>query len=135
MAAMVFGFIASANSWDPLQRIIEVMTSVYFARLMGKTSTEYKKYMDMITIEEPPRKGSVEFTPAFPCGINKGVLDEKGNRKTITPRIYVYDAICIAVWMHMRNLLITLLKAIFLIGGNRRSASGNVHLLWTNGRA
>eukprot|EP00956_Cyclotella_meneghiniana_P011404 scaffold15999_cov56-Cyclotella_meneghiniana.AAC.1 len=52
--AMVFGFILSANCWEPFRRAIETMTQVYFSRF-SKDSTLYKEYLDMISFDKVPK--------------------------------------------------------------------------------
>jgi hypothetical protein len=51
---------------------------------------KHKYYLDMISwAEEDP---TTEITPAFPCAINKGTLDDR-----LPARIYVDDALLLGI--------------------------------------
>eukprot|EP00956_Cyclotella_meneghiniana_P044908 scaffold342465_cov169-Cyclotella_meneghiniana.AAC.1 len=113
--AMVFGYIASANSWEPMRRAIEVMASVYFA----SNQVEYikhKRFLDMITITEPTQDTS-KFTKAKKCSVQTGSLDKTGKQKPIRPRIYVDDALICAPFGFIKIILLACIKAIFLVCG------------------
>ena len=116
--AMVFGFIASANCWEPFRRAIEVMTAVIFERI-GSDSNIHQEYIDMFEFEDLPSKDESNdlFTKAKPCSINTGVLDNKGKQKPIGTKIYVDDCLLVAVWMHFLQLLRAVIEAIFTVTG------------------
>ena len=112
--AMVFGFILSANCWEPFRRAIETMTKVYFTKF-SKGYTLHKEYLEMISFDDVPN--DEKFTKAVPCSINKGCLDENGNQKPIGGLIYVDDDLLCAPWFLMRQLLVSTIEAIFTLCG------------------
>ena len=114
--AMVFGFAASANCWEPFRRAIERMTAVFFEQ-MNNESTDHQDLIDMLEFDDLPMKDTVTFTKAKKCSINKGVLDEKGEQKPIDTKIYVDDCLLCAPWMHFVKLLRSVVKAIFVVTG------------------
>jgi hypothetical protein len=48
MTAMVFGFRASANSWEPFRRAIEALTAVFFVKFEEDISTVVRTLMRLI---------------------------------------------------------------------------------------
>jgi hypothetical protein len=59
-----------------------------------------------------------EFVHAFPCKINRGVLDLIGNLLPITANIYVDDIVGAAAFrFNMLKLLAAFIEAIFLVCG------------------
>ena len=70
---------------------------------------------------------NAKITPAVPCLINKGTLDDKGIREKLTARMYVNDALMLALSKlgskcHMMLVLAALIKAIFVIMGKLDTA-------------
>ena len=59
----------------------------------------------MITFE-PSGDNSVEFTPAKPCYINRGCIDEVGNQMPINRKMYVDDNLVSATYWFMMTCLI-----------------------------
>jgi hypothetical protein len=100
--AMVFGYVASANCWEPVRCAIEVMSRVVFKRI-GNDSTMHQEYLDMLEYDEVPPKGT-KFTKAKPCSINKGCVDETGQEKRFGARINVDDSLLCAPWSLMKQL-------------------------------
>jgi hypothetical protein len=49
--AMVFGYVASANCWEPFRRAIEVMSRVIFERI-GDGSDMHQTYIDMLNFSK-----------------------------------------------------------------------------------
>ena len=113
MTAMVFGFKSSANSWEPFRRAIEIMSAVCFENF-GDDSTIHQKYIDMVNFGDLPLPDE-KFTKAKPCSINKGYRDEAGNRKATPARMYVDDALFIAVHSQMKRMLRAIVEAIFIV--------------------
>ena len=65
---------------------------------------------------------TVKITLAVPCLMNKGTLDYQGNREKLLARIYVNDALMLALskldsTCHMELVLGTIIEAIFVIMG------------------
>jgi hypothetical protein len=114
-AAMVFGFRASSNSWEPFRSAIKTMAAIYFAQ-RGNDVLQYKRFMRMITLSIPEPR-SIQFTRATPCSLNKGNVDNGGNQLPPQPKIYVDDAMVCAVWHNMALALRCLPHAIFTICG------------------
>jgi hypothetical protein len=76
----------------------------------------HKYYLDMISWAE--HDPTAKITPAFPCLMNKGALEAHGNRAKLPARIYVDDALMLALSRdHMEQVLAALIEAIFAIMG------------------
>jgi hypothetical protein len=105
--AMVFGSTTSASSWEPFRWGIEALSVEYADR--PDLVIKHKYYLDMISwAEEDP---TAKITQAFPCLINKGILNAH-----LLARIYVNDALMLALSrQHMELVLATLIEAIFVI--------------------
>ncbi len=76
----------------------------------------HKHYLDMISwaAHDPSEK----IIPAIPCLMNKGTLEAHSNRAKLPARIYVDDALMLALSRcHMEQVLATLINAIFVILG------------------
>ena len=57
-----------------------------------------------------------DLTKAFPCDINKGVIDDKGNLLPMTANIYVDDVLAAAACRkNMLRLLTAIIEAIFTV--------------------
>ncbi len=76
----------------------------------------HKYYLDMFSWAK--HDPTVKITPAFPCSMNKGTLEAHGNRAKLPARIYVDDALMLALSKgHMEQVLAALIEAIFAIMG------------------
>ena len=114
--AMVFGSTTSAPAWEPFCRAIEVLLVVYADR--PNLVIKHEHYLSMIAWEEPGPMTTVLITQAVPCSINRGTFDAQGNRMKLPARIYVDDALVLALSKcHMKQVLAALIKAIFVIMG------------------
>jgi hypothetical protein len=112
--AMVFGSTTSASSWEPFRRAIEALSVAYANR--PDLVVTHKYYPDMISWAE--HDPTAKITPAFPCSMNKGTSEAHGNRAKLPARIYVDDALMLALSRgHMEQVLAALIKAIFAIMG------------------
>ena len=61
-------------------------------------------------------------------------MDNAGNRMDLPARIYVGDALMLALNVdHMKMVLAATIEAIFIVMGIRMLRSGNVLLLWISG--
>jgi hypothetical protein len=76
----------------------------------------HKHYLDMISwVEHDP---TAKIIPAVPCLMNKGTLEAHGNRAKLLARIYVDDALMLALSRcHMELVLAKLIEANFVIVG------------------
>ena len=55
---------------------------------------------------------------AFPCAINRGIIDENGKRIKLPACIYVDDALMLATSIeHMKMVLAAMVEAIFTVMG------------------
>jgi hypothetical protein len=86
---------------------------------------KHKQYLDMISWAKYDPQAKI--TLAVPCLMNRGTLDDKGNRAKLPARMYVNDAIMLALLKlsskcHMKLVLATLIKAIFVIMGKPDTA-------------
>jgi hypothetical protein len=110
---MVFGSTASASSWESFRWAIEALTKVFANRpdLVIK-----KKYLDMLkweTINQNAMK-----VRAFPCALNRGIINEAGKRINLPACIYVDDALMLATSIeHMKMVLTAMIEAIFVVMG------------------
>ena len=61
---------------------------------------------------------SAKLTPAFSCTINCGIMDDAGNRVDLPVRIYVDNALMLALDAdHMKMVLAATFEAIFIVMG------------------
>jgi hypothetical protein len=112
--ATVFGLTASASSWEAFRQAIEALTKVFANR--PNLVVRHKKFIDMLKYEEidPLAK----LTPAFSCTINRGIMDDTGNRIDLPARIYVDNALMFALDAdHMKMVLAATVEAIFIVMG------------------
>ena len=111
---MVFGLTASASSWESFRRAIKALTGVFANR--PHLVIKHKKYLDMLkweTIDPNAKK-----VRAFPCAINRGIIDEAVKRIKLPARIYVDDALMLAISIeHMKMALAAMIEAIFVVMG------------------
>jgi hypothetical protein len=78
-------------------------------------------FIDMLKWEEIDP--STELTPAFSCTINRGIMDDAGNRMDLPARIYVNAALMLALDVdHMKMVLADTIKAIFVVMGKLDAA-------------
>ncbi len=112
--AMVFGSTASVSSWEAFRRAIEALTKVFANR--ADLVIKHKRYLDIIRWEDLSLP--VNITSAFPCTINRGIIDDFGIRIDLPARIYVDNAIMLAVSIdHMKMVLAAMIEAIFVVMG------------------
>jgi hypothetical protein len=111
--AMVFGSTALA-SWEPFWHAIQALSAVYpHCRNLIK---KHRKFLGMISWV--PLDPAPDLARAIPCSINTGVLDNQGNRVLLPERIYVKDALMLAISKeNMEQVLAALIKAIVVIMG------------------
>ncbi len=111
---MVFGLTASASSWEAFRQAIKVLTKVFANR--PNLVIRHKKFIDMLKWEEIDP--SAELTPAFSCTINRGIMDDAGERRDLPARIYVDDTLMLALDAdHMKMVLAATIEAIFIVMG------------------
>ena len=91
--AMVFGSTTSASSWEPFRRAIEALSMAYAEQ--PDLVIKHKQYLDMISWAKYDPKAKI--TPAVPCFMNKGTLDNKGNREKLPARMYINNALMLAL--------------------------------------
>ncbi len=111
---MVFGSTASASSWEAFRREIKALTKVFANR--PDLVVRHKKFIDMLKWEEIDP--SAELALTFSCTINRGIMDDAGNRIDLPARIYVNDALMIALDVdHMKMVLAATIEATFIVMG------------------
>jgi hypothetical protein len=112
--AMVFGYTASASNWEPLQHAIQALSVIYaHCRNLIK---KHRKFLNMISWA--PLDPAPYLARAIPCSINSGVLDDQGNRVPLPARIYVDNALTLAIFKkNMEQVLAALIEAIFVVMG------------------
>ena len=116
--AMVFGSTASASSWEPFRRAIQALSMLFADR--PELVKKHKTFLDMIRWDpvDESLPSNLPITPAIPCALNKGILDDQGHRAALPARIYVDDALMLAPdRAQMELTLSALIEAIFVIMG------------------
>ncbi len=59
---------------------------------------------------------SAELTPAFSCTNNRGIMDDAGKWRDLPARIYVNNALMLALYAdHMNLVLAATIEAIFIV--------------------
>jgi hypothetical protein len=112
--AMVFGSTASASSWEAFRQAIKALTKVFTKR--PNLVIRHKKFINMLKWEEIDP--SAKLTPAFSCTINCGIMDDAGNWLDLPARIYVNNALMLAIDIdHMKMVLAATIEAIFIVMG------------------
>ncbi len=112
--AMVFGSTTSASSWEAFQQAIKALTKVFANKL--DLVVKKKKYLDMLKREETDP--CITITRTYPCAINWGIINENGTRLDIPARIYVDNALMLAIdRAHMEMALAAAVEAIFAVVG------------------
>jgi hypothetical protein len=115
LTSHVFSSNTLASSWELFQQAIQILITV----LMQQTNLveKHKDFIDALRwVEEDSTQQ--EFISAFPCKINRGVLDSNGNLLPITAKIYVDDILGAAAFrFNMLKLLAAIIEAIFLVCG------------------
>ncbi len=110
--AMVFGSTASASSWEALRRAIKALTKGFANR--PNLVVRHKKFIDMLMWEEIDP--SAELTLAFSCTINCGIMDDASIRIDLPARIYVDNALMLALDTdHMKMVLAATIEAILIV--------------------
>ncbi len=111
---MVFGSTTSASSWEPFQQAIEAL-SVAYADCPDLVIT-HKHYLDMISWAKYVPTAKIILS--IPCLMSKGTLEAHGNRAKLPARIYVDDALMLALSRcYMELVLAALIEAVFVIMG------------------
>jgi hypothetical protein len=112
--AKVFGSTASASSWEAFRRVVKALTNVFANR--PNLVIRHKKFIDMLKWEKIDL--SAKLTPAFSCTINCGIMDDAGNWIDLPARIYIDDALMLALNAdHMKMVLAATIEAIFIVIG------------------
>jgi hypothetical protein len=112
--AMGFGLTASASSWEAFRQAIEALTKGFANR--PNLVVRHKKLINMMKWEEIDP--SAKVTPAFSCTINCGIMDDAGNQIDLPARIYVVNALMLALnAYHLKMVLAAMIEAIFIVMG------------------
>jgi hypothetical protein len=74
--AVVFGSTASASSWEVFWQAIKALTKVFANK--PNLVIRHKEFIDTLKWEEIDP--SAKLTLAFSCTINRGIIDDTGNR-------------------------------------------------------
>ncbi len=113
-SAMVFGSTPSASSWETFQRAVQALSVIYahHCDLIKK----HRKFLNMISWA--PLDPALDLARAIPCLINSGVLDNQGKKGPLPARIYVSNALMLAISKkNMEQVLAALIKAISVVMG------------------
>jgi hypothetical protein len=111
---MVFGSTASTSSWELFWHAIQALSVVYAH--CHDLIKKHRKFLDMIswaTLDMAP-----DLARAIPCLINTGVLYDQCNRVPLPARIYVGNALTLAISKeNMEQVLAALIEAVFVVMG------------------
>ncbi len=111
--AMVFGSRASANQWEPIRRIIEILSRLFQGR--DDLVEKHKELLAMIIWDDDVPPPAVK---AKGCALRPGVLDADGNHVPRPARMYVDDALAAEVAkVRMKKKLAAIIEAIFCLMG------------------
>jgi hypothetical protein len=129
--AMVFGLTASVSSWEAFRQTIEALTKVFANR--PNLVVRHETFIDMLKWEEIDP--STKLTPAFSCTINRGIIDNAGNWIDLPARIYVDNALMLALDVDHMNMVRWQLrpKPSSWLWASQMLWSGNVLLPWISG--
>jgi hypothetical protein len=109
---MVFGSTASASSWEAFRQAIKALANVFPNR--PNLVIRHKKFISMLKWEDIDP--SAKLTPTFSCTINRGIIDDAGNWIELPARIYVNNALMLALDVnHMKMVLAAMIEAIFVV--------------------
>jgi hypothetical protein len=112
--AMVFGLTASASSWEAFRQAIKALMKIFANR--PDLVIRHKKFIDLLKWEEIDPLDIL--TLAFSCTINCGFMDDAGKRRDLPARIYVDDALTLALNAdHMKMVLAATIEVIFIVMG------------------
>jgi hypothetical protein len=112
--ATVFGFTASASSYEPFQRAIQALAVVYAHH--RDLIKKHRKFLEMISwaTQDP----APDLARVIPCLINTGVFNNQGNKVPLPARIYVDNALMLATSKeNMEQVLAALIKTILVVLG------------------
>jgi hypothetical protein len=105
---------ASASSWAPFRHAIQALSVIYTH--CHDLIEKHRKFFDMISWA--PLDPAPDLARTIACSINTGVLDNQGNRVPLPARIYVNDALTLAISKeNMEQVLAALIEAIFVVMG------------------
>jgi hypothetical protein len=112
---MVFGSNTSASSWEPFCCTIKTLFDFFVNQ--KDLAEKHRKYLDMLSWADdmvPPP----DHAQAIPCLINKGVIDEQGNKVLLPAQIYINDAFMLVTSKAcMQQVLTALIEAIIVVMG------------------
>ncbi len=109
--AMVFSLTASASSWEAFRQAIKALMKVFANR--PDLVARHKKFINKLKWEEIDP--STKLTPVT---INRGIMDDAGNRINLPTRIYVDNALMLALNVdHLKMVLAATIEAIFIVMG------------------
>ena len=114
--SMVFGSNISASAWEALRRAIQNTIPT-----LSQRTDLVKVHEELISQLRWAEENSshTELVQAFPCAINRGVIDEAGNLLPMKANVYVDDILMTAVFRAniLRLLLAATIEGIFLVCG------------------
>jgi len=118
----MFGSNTSCSSWEPFQRAIQVLIQFYLERtdLVEKHAElpSLLKWDDLLGTSQ-------SITPAVPCALNQGVLDNNGNVIATDGNIYVDDILSAGVSKQLSKQYLRSVESLKLTLDNAPSRSKN----------
>ena len=114
-AAMVFGSSCSPTSWEAFRRGIMALAKAYFPR--SSLLAKYQDYLDMLVWDPTINESTAVFISATADSRNNGVLDPQGRHQNTPSHIYVDDVLLAEIAPHMRQALVSVIEAIYVVMG------------------
>jgi hypothetical protein len=111
----VFGSNTSCSSWEPFRRAIQALIRIYLER-----TDLLEKHEELLSLLkwDDLLETSQSITPASPCALNQGVLDNNGDVIANDGNIYVDDILGAGVTKdYIKKLLAATIEAIFTVCG------------------
>ena len=118
-AALPFGTDFSPQNWEPVRRLIEILSEKLFND--PSLRIKHRQYLDQIQWE--PSLGNVRarFVPAKACSQRRGVLDEKGLPVPTPQRLFVDDSVYADIYeetrIRMEQTIAAGIETIFILLG------------------
>lgn len=118
-AALPFGTDFSPQNWEPVRRLIEILSEKLFND--PSLRTKHRQYLDQIQWE--PSLGNVRarFVPAKACSQRRGVLDENGLPVPTPQRLFVDDSVYADIYeetrIRMEQTIAAGIETIFILLG------------------
>ena len=117
--ALPFGTDFSPQNWEPVRRIIEILTGKLFSD--NTLRHKHRKYLDQLRWDRSLNGGDATYTIAKPCQQRRGVLDDKGELVPTPQRMFVDDSVYADIYnkdkARIEQAIAAGIEAIFILLG------------------